>query len=68
MHSDNSFILLGRTGVGKSTLTKILSEDETILINNSTKSCTQETKSYNCEINSLDMMIQKVKIVQIIKL
>ena len=52
MHSDNSFILLGRTGVGKSTLTKILSEDKTIIINNSTNSCTQKTKAYNCEIGS----------------
>ena len=51
MNSDNSFILLGRTGVGKSTLTKILSEDPSIIISNSAKSVTEQTKDYNCEIN-----------------
>lgn len=44
MNSDNSFILLGRTGVGKSTLTKILSEDPSIIISNSAKSVTVQTK------------------------
>jgi len=51
MNSDNCFLLLGRTGVGKSTLTKILSEDESIIIGNSLNSQTQETNCYNCQID-----------------
>ena len=35
MSNENCFLLLGRTGVGKSTLTKILSENENIKIRNS---------------------------------
>jgi len=42
MHSDNCFLLLGRTGVGKSTLTKILSEDKTVKIGDSYKSETKK--------------------------
>lgn len=52
MNSDNCFLLLGRTGVGKSTLTKILSEDESIIIGNSLNSQTQETNCYNCQIDN----------------
>lgn len=52
MSNENCFLLLGRTGVGKSTLTKILSENENIKIGESLKSETQETNIYNCEINS----------------
>ncbi len=51
MNSDNCFLLLGRTGVGKSTLTKILSEDESIIIGDSLNSQTQETNCYNCQID-----------------
>jgi len=51
MYSDNCFLLLGRTGVGKSTLTKILSEDESIIIGDSLNSQTQETNCYNCQID-----------------
>jgi len=32
MNNNNSFLLLGKTGVGKSTLIKILSGDESIKI------------------------------------
>ena len=52
MNTDNCFLLLGRTGVGKSTLTKILSEDQSIVIGDSLKSQTQETNCYNCEIDN----------------
>ena len=38
MYSDNSFLLLGKTGVGKSTLAKILSENQSIKIGDSLKS------------------------------
>ena len=46
---DNCFLLLGRTGVGKSTLTKILSEDSSIIINDSLESQSKETKCYKCQ-------------------
>ena len=46
---DNCFLLLGRTGVGKSTLTKILSEDSSIKINDSLESQSKETKCYKCQ-------------------
>ena len=46
---DNCFLLLGRTGVGKSTLAKILSEDSSIIINDSLKSQSKETKCYKCQ-------------------
>ena len=52
MNEENCFLLLGRTGVGKSTLTKILSENQTVEVGNSLNSQTQETKCYNCEINN----------------
>ena len=52
MNTDNCFLLLGRTGVGKSTLTKILSEDQSIEIGESLKSQIQETNCYNFEIDN----------------
>ena len=57
MNSNNSFILLGRTGVGKSTLTKILSEDNSIIIGELANPITRETKSYNCEIDNFKYSI-----------
>ena len=57
MNQDNCFLLLGRTGVGKSTLTKILSEDQTVVIGESLKSQTQDTKCYNCEIDNFKYCI-----------
>ena len=52
MNEENCFLLLGRTGVGKSTLTKILSEDKTVEVGDSLNSQTQDTKCYNCEIDN----------------
>ena len=46
---DNCFLLLGRTGFGKSTLAKILSEDSSIQINDSLESQSKETKCYKCQ-------------------
>ena len=54
MNSENCFLLLGRTGVGKSTLAKILSENESIVIGNSLNSQTQETNCYNCQIDNFN--------------
>ena len=52
MNEDNCFLLLGKTGVGKSTLTKILSENPNVVVGHSLNSQTQETKCYNCEIDN----------------
>ena len=49
MSKENCFLLLGETGKGKSSLTKILSENEEVKIGNSLKSETQETTAYDCE-------------------
>jgi GTP-binding protein EngB required for normal cell division len=47
----NTFLLLGRTGVGKSKLAKILSEDESIKIGETFLPETKIPKCYNCEYN-----------------
>ena len=52
--SDNCFLLLGKTGVGKSTLTKILSENPTVKIGSSLNSETQDSICYNCKINDFN--------------
>ena len=52
MHSENCYLVLGKTGVGKSTLIKILSEDQSIKIGNSLNSETNISKCYNCEIDN----------------
>lgn len=52
MNSENCFLVLGKTGVGKSTLIKILSEDQSIKIGNSLKPETNKPKCYNCEIDN----------------
>lgn len=57
MNLNNSFILLGRTGVGKSTLAKILSENPSIIIGESANSITRETQSYNCEYDNFKYSI-----------
>ncbi len=57
MHSDNCFLLLGKTGVGKSTLTKILSEDESVKIGDSLKSETKDTCSYKCQIDNFNYLL-----------
>ena len=44
MNEENCFLLLGRTGVGKSALTKILSEDKTVEVGDSLESQTHYTK------------------------
>ena len=49
MGKENCFLLLGETGKGKSSLTKILSENEEVKIGYSLKSETQETTAYDCE-------------------
>ena len=48
MSSENCFLLLGKTGIGKSTLAKILSENQSIKIGNSLESETQESNTYDC--------------------
>ncbi len=52
MHSDNCFLLLGKTGVGKSTLTKILSENKSVKIGDSLNSETKDSCSYKCKIDN----------------
>ena len=47
----NTFLLLGRTGVGKSKLSKILSEDESIKIGETLLPETKIPKCYNCELD-----------------
>lgn len=48
MYVNNTFLLLEQTGVGKSTLIKILSEDTSIKIGNSRQSETKEVTNYKC--------------------
>ena len=52
MSSENCFLLLGKTGVGKSTLSKILSENQSIKISDSLNSETQISNSYDCEFDN----------------
>lgn len=52
MISENCFLLLGKTGVGKSTMAKILSENTAIKIGDSLKSETQETNCYDCQLDN----------------
>ena len=54
MNNNNSFLLLGQTGVGKSTLIKILSGDESIKIGYGKQSETQEVQSYNCKFENFN--------------
>ena len=54
MSFDNSFLLLGQTGVGKSTLIKILSGNESIKIGHSKESETQKVQSYNCTFDNFN--------------
>ena len=48
MNNNDSFLLLGQTGVGKSTLIKILSGNESCKIGYGKKSETQNIQSYEC--------------------
>jgi GTPase SAR1 family protein len=48
MSNNDSFLLLGQTGVGKSTLIKILSGNESCKIGHGKKSETQNIQSYEC--------------------
>ena len=57
MNSENCFLLLGETGVGKSTLVKILSENHTIKISNSLNSETKEPKTYKCQFEDFKYSI-----------
>ena len=57
MNFDNSFLLLGQTGVGKSTLIKILSGNESVKIGESKKSETQDVQSYNCTIEKFNFTL-----------
>ena len=52
MHSDNFILPLGITGVGKWTLTKILSEDESVKIGDSLISEKKDSCSYKCQIDN----------------
>lgn len=47
----NTFLLLGRTGVGKSKLAKILSEDKSIKVGETFLPETKIPKCYNCELD-----------------
>ena len=51
---NNCFLLVGKTGVGKSTLTKILSGDQSIRTSSSLESETKESKCYLCQINNFN--------------
>ena len=56
-HYNNCFLLLGRTGFGKSTLAKILSDDSSIIINDSLESQSKEAECYKCEIDGFKFAI-----------
>ena len=60
MEIDNChFLLLGKTGVGKTTLSKILSENENIkIIDNSMEPQTNEVNSYKCQIDDFKISIK----------
>ena len=51
MNKENCFILLGETGKGKSSLTKILSGNKSVKVGDSMISETQCTTAYDCEFN-----------------
>ena len=57
MNRDNCFLLLGRSGVGKSTLAKILSEDQSIIIGNALHSQTKRSICYDCKVNNFSFSI-----------
>ena len=58
MEADNChFLLLGRTGVGKSTLSKILSENENIKIGDTMEPQTKEVNSYTCQIDDFKFSV-----------
>ena len=58
MEADNChFLLLGRTGVGKSTLSKILSENENIKIGDTMEPQNNEVNSYKCQIDDFKFSI-----------
>ena len=50
-------LLLGITGVGKSTLIKILSEDESVKIGDSLKSETKDASSHKCQIDNFNYLL-----------
>jgi len=52
MYFDNCFLLLGKTGVGKSTLTKILSENKKVIIGDSLNSETKDSCYCKCQIDN----------------
>ena len=56
---NNSYIILGLTGVGKSTLCRVLSEDKTIKIGESTDadSCTVKASSYECHFQNFNYTV-----------
>ena len=58
MEVDNChFLLLGKTGVGKSTLSKILSENENIKIGDTMEPQTKEVNSYKCQIDDFKFSV-----------
>lgn len=56
---NNSYIILGLTAVGKSTLCRVLSEDKTIKIGESTDadSCTVKASSYECHFQNFNYTV-----------
>ena len=52
-YTKNCFLLFGKIFVGKSTLTKILSEDESIIVGNKLERETKEPNCYSCQIDDL---------------
>jgi GTP-binding protein EngB required for normal cell division len=51
-NSDNCFLFLGKTGVGKSLCAKLLTENKNIEVSDSKSSVTSEITSYNAHIPS----------------
>lgn len=51
-YKENTYIVLGITGVGKSTLIKVLSDDPTIVIGETYKSCTKKCSYHDCNFGS----------------
>ena len=50
-YTKHCFLLFGKIGVGKSTLAKILSEDQSIIIGDKLEKATKESNCYNCQID-----------------
>ena len=54
MNFNNSFLLLGQSQVGKSTLINILSGNESIKVGGSKQSVTNDVNSYDCKYKNFN--------------